>query len=152
MQITGCLRLLSRSKIHQPNPTQKQEAQMTSLHSKIDTHSLLAKKTRTLALMNNLVGNFSDKHQNALAEDHINGYWAVSILEDNGDEAGADGYRHLHARLMTVLEEESKIITECRDILKLLGITSFEEKNLLENFTTLLMANGKILSPHFGKA
>lgn len=114
--------------------------------------SLLTKKNRTLTLMNNLVSNFSDKYQNASAEDHIEGYWAVSILEDNGDEAGAEGYRNLHAKLMKTLEDEAKLIEECRNILNLLGITTFDEQNLLTNLTTLLIAHGKIPALHPGKA
>lgn len=117
-----------------------------------ETQFLLAKKNKTLTSMNNLVCNFSDKHQNALAEEHIDGYWAVSILEDNGDEAGAEGYRKLHAKLLETLAEESKIITECRDTLALLGITAFDEQNLLNNFITLLMAHRKIPSLESGKA
>lgn len=114
--------------------------------------SLLTKKNRTLTLMNNLVSNFSDKYQNASAGDHIEGYWAVSILEDNGDEAGAEGYRNLHAKLMKTLEDEAKLIEECRNILNLLGITTFDEQNLLTNLTTLLIAHGKIPALHPGKA
>ena len=114
--------------------------------------ALLAQKTRTLTLMNNLVGNFSAEYLNAFAEDHIDGYWAVSILEDNGDEAGAEGYRNLHAKLMKALAEEAKLIEDCRNVLNVLGITTFDEQNLLNNLTTLLIAHGKIPSLHTGKA
>ncbi len=117
-----------------------------------EAQSFLAQKTRTLSLMNNLIRNFSEKYQNASAENHIDGYWAVEILEDNGDEAGAEGYRNLHAKLMQTLEDEANLIEECRNVLKLLGITAFDEKNLLDNLTTLLIAHGKIPSHHCGKA
>jgi hypothetical protein len=150
-KITVCLSALSNCRIPQSYLNHKEDEEMNSLNLQ-EAQSLLTQKTRTLTLMNNLVGNFSDKYLNASSEDHIEGYWAVSILEDNGDEAGAEGYRKLHAKLMQTLKEEAKLIEESRNVLKVLGMTTFDEQSLLNNLTTLLIAHGKIPSLHSGKA
>ncbi len=81
---------------------------MTTSFNVLDTNlnAHPARKASVLEIMNNLVANFDKSMRNATAQAHIDGSWAVAIIEDGGDDNGADWYRKLHQRLMNELNKE----------------------------------------------
>lgn len=112
-----------------------------------EIQNLLARKKKTLTMMNNLVCNFAPEYENTPAHKHIDGYWAVAILEDYGDEGGADGYRYFHAKLMELLKEEEWY---CQ-LFNSIGIKISGDEPL-DCIYTQAAKNKKILSAYSGTA
>ncbi len=109
-----------------------------------------AKKFKTLKHMNGLVGSFDESCLNTPAEEHIEGYWAVVIIEDAGDDSGADSYRNLHPQLMDAMTEEKLAFDELVNFLFRLNLVAVNDTN--EPLSVLGIRSGKIIVDVIGRA
>lgn len=111
-----------------------------------------ATKASTLEVMNNLVGNFDQSNGNTAAEAHVDAYWAVSILEDAGDDGSADWYRKLHPQLMNVLGEEKQALEKLNLFLTALNLNYDLEQVLGNDLEVAAIRMGKIIVDTVGNS
>ena len=115
--------------------------------------SALQKKNQILKVMSNLVGNFNKIYQTADAMVHINnGYEAVMIIDDGGDEGGADWYRKLHPQLISAVNQEKQAISEFQAFMDALKLKPTMEGAWQLNLETLAIKSGKIITNVTGNA
>jgi hypothetical protein len=110
-----------------------------------------AKKTEFLREMNNLVGCFDETRKNTPAEDHVDGYWAVAIIEDNSNEFYGDSYRQMHPKLMDAMANEKLAIEELRQFLSDMNFGTRTEYTG-EKLSAFAVRAGKIIVDIVGRA
>lgn len=109
-------------------------------------------KQKTLTRIHNLLSFFDENSIYTNPEDHIEGSWAINLLEDAGYDFGVETYLQLQPKLIESMYKEKFAKENMVNFLANMNLNAPTEYPWELNLEALAIRNGKIITKCIGNA